>query len=121
MNARTKQEINTENQAGGQKVLKETIGEIRRRKKTVYMAFLVVTKAYDKAWLDAVMYVMHKEGVTSPEWEVIRKMNEDMTATIMTKYGMTREIKIRDSICQDGVLSVAQYALLMDDIKKEIT
>ena len=85
------------------------------------MAFLDVTKAYDKAWLDAIMYVMHKEGLTSPEWEVIRKMNEDITATIMTKYGMTREIKIKDSIRQGGVLSVAQYTLLMDEINKEIT
>ena len=85
------------------------------------MAFLDVTKAYDKAWLDAILYVMHKEGLTSPEWEVIRKMNKDITATIMTKYGMTREIKIKDSIRQGGVLSVAQYALLMDEINKEIT
>ena len=79
------------------------------------MAFLDVTKAYDKVWLDAVMYVMHKE------WGVIRKMNEGITATIMTKYGMTREIKIKDSIHQGGVLSVAPYALLMDQINKEIT
>ena len=131
LNARTTQEINvTENQAGGQKgkatsdhilLLKETVGGIRRRKKKVYMAFLDVTKAYNKAWIDAIMYAMHKEGLTLPEWEVIRKMNEDITATIMTKYGMTREIKIRDIIRQGGVLSVAQYALLMDEINKEIT
>ena len=131
LNARTTQEINvTENQAGGQKgkatsdhilLLKETVGGIRRRKITVYMAFLDVTKAYNKAWIDAIMYAMHKEGLTSPEWEVIRKMNEGITATIMTKYGMTREIKIRDIIRQGSVLSVAQYALLMDEINKEIT
>ena len=131
LNARTTQEINiTENQAGGQKgkatsdyilLLKETVGVIRGRRKPVYMAFLDVTKAYDKAWLDAIIFVMHKEGLTSPEWEVIRKMNEGITATIMTKYGMTREIKIKDNIRQGGVLSVAQYALLMDEINKEIT
>ena len=99
--------------------LKETVGEIRQRKKTVYMAFLDVTKAYDKAWFHAIMYVMHKEGLTSPELEVIRKMNEDITATVMTKYGMTREI--RDSTRQGGVLSVAQYAQLMDETNKQIT
>ena len=41
------------------------------------MAFLDVTKAYDKAWLDAIMHVVHKEGLTWLEWEVIRKMNKD--------------------------------------------
>ena len=30
--------------------------------KTTYAAFLDVTKAYDKAWLDGIMYAMHKRG-----------------------------------------------------------
>ena len=42
------------------------------------------------------------------------------TATIKTKYGNTREIKIRDSIRQGGVLSVLMYATLMDEIAEEI-
>ncbi len=39
---------------------------------------------------------------------------------IYTKYGKTTKIRIRDSIRQGGVLSVLQYALLMDEIGKEI-
>ena len=56
-----------------------------------------------------------------PEWDIIKKLNENITARLKTKYGLTREIKIRDSIRQGGVLSVNQYALLMDEISKEIT
>ena len=67
------------------------------------------------------MYVMHKEGLKGPEWNLIRKMNQNLTATINTKHGETREIKIKDSIRQGGVLSVLQYALLIDEISKEIT
>ena len=43
-----------------------------------------------------------------------------MEAKINTKYGKTRTIHIKDSIRQGGVLSVIQYALLMDEINKEI-
>ena len=94
-------------QAGGKKgtatvdhlaILKEAIDEAKKRKKPAYMVFLDVTKAYDKAWLDAIMYVMHKEGLNTPEWDIIRKLNENLTANIQTKHGMTREIKITDSI-----------------------
>ena len=67
-----------------------------------------VTKAYDKAWLDAIMYVMNKEGITTNLWTMIRKLNQNLTARIRTKDGLTRPIKIRDSIRQGGVLSVAQ-------------
>ena len=35
-----------------------------------------------------------------------------------TKFGLTEQILIDDSIRQGGVLSVIQYALLMDEISK---
>ena len=50
-----------------------------------------------------------------------KKMNENLTAQLSTRHGNTREIKIKDSIRQRGVLSVLQYALLIDEINKEIT
>ncbi len=79
-----------------------------------------MTKAYDKAWLNAIMYVMHKEGLKDNHWNLVRKLNQNLTAKIQTKYGHTRTIKIKDSIRQGGVLSVAQYALLTDEFTKDI-
>ena len=79
-----------------------------------------MTKAYDKAWLEAIIYVMHKQGLNTQEWTLAKMLNENLVAEIKTKYGKTREIHIRDSIRQGGVLSVMQYALLMDEINKEI-
>ena len=92
----------------------------KRKSKPVFIVFLDVTKAYDKAWLDAIMYVMHKNGLKDRTWSIIKKMNENLSARIQTKYGTTRRIRIKDSIRQGGVLSVLQYALLMDEIAKEI-
>ena len=130
LNNRAKNKINmTDNQAGGQKgkattdhlaILNEVIKEIRNQGKQAYMVFLDVTKAYDKAWLDAIMYVMHKEGLKGPEWDLVKKMNENLSAQLSTRHGNTREIRIQDSIRQGGVLSVLQYALLIDEINKEI-
>ena len=120
----------TDNQAGGQKgkattdhlaILNEAIKEIRNQGKPAYMVFLDVTKAYDKAWLDAILYVMHKEGPKGPEWDLVNKMNENLSAQLSTRHGNTREIRIKDSIRQGGVLSVLQYALLIDEINKDIT
>ncbi len=119
----------TDAQAGGKKgratvdhllVIKEIIQLAKVTRKPLYIAFLDVTKAYDKAWLDAIMYVMNKEGIETNLWTLIRQLNQNLTARIRTKDGLTRPIKIKDSIRQGGVLSVAQYALLMDEISKEI-
>ena len=78
------------------------------------MALLDVTKAYDKAWLDAIMYVMEKEGLKSYHWSLVRKLNQNLTTKIRTKHGLTRKFHIKDSICQGRVLSIAQYVLFMD-------
>ena len=78
-----------------------------------------VTKAYDKAWLDGIMYALHNNGVIGPTWNIIRKLNQGLKAKIKTKDEITREINIKDSIRQ-GVLSVLQYATVMDEIAKEI-
>ena len=70
------------------------------------MVYLDVTKAYDKAWLDALLCVLNKRGIETENWQIASDINTNLTATIQTKYGNTREIKIRDSIRQGGVLSV---------------
>ena len=119
----------TQAQAGGQKgrsttdhilIIKELMQKAKEDKKPIYIAFLDVTKAYDKAWLDAIMYVMHKTGLRDSLWQVVKNLNENLTAKLQTKYGLTRDINIKDSIRQGGVLSVVQYALLIDEINKEI-
>ena len=62
----------SEFQAGGVKgkatvdhilLMKEVITHLKNKRESIYLVFLDVTKAYDKAWLDAIMYVMHKQGL----------------------------------------------------------
>ncbi len=130
INDRIKPKIEiTEAQAGGKEgaatvdhltTLKEIISLIRKGKKTAYLIFLDVQKAYDKAWLDAIMYVLGNNGLKGKNWEITRKLNTNLKANIRTKHGNTREIQIKDSIRQGGVLSVIQYATIIDKIAKEI-
>ena len=66
------------------------------------------------------MYVMKKEGTPLNLWKITKDLNTNLTARLKTKHGLTRRINIKDSIRQGGVLSVLQYALMMDEINKEI-
>jgi hypothetical protein len=132
MNDRIKKETKiTEAQAGGQKgvatadhlmILNSIINQTKkqRKKQELHIVFLDVTKAYDKAWLKAILYTLNKSGLQGKNWRIAKELNENLTATIRTQYGPTRTINIRDSIRQGGVLSVIEYANLMDDIAKEL-
>ena len=82
--------------------------------------YLDVTKAYDKAWLDAIMYVLYERGLTTKTWKLVKELNSNLLTTIQTKDGPTRKIKITDSIRQGGVLSVTMYALMMDETNKAL-
>ena len=107
----------TEAQAGGQKgkatadhlnIINSIIthNKYKKNKKPLYIAFLDVTKAYDKAWLNAILYVMHKNGITGKNWRIVKNLNNNLTARIRTNEGLTRKIQIKDSIRPRGVLSV---------------
>ena len=121
INERTKKNLKISDMQGGGKPGANTVDhllilqEIQRNKKEIYMAFLDVTKAYDKAWADGIMYVMAKQGVCNKIWTIIKKLNEGLTARAETKYGHTREIKMKDNIRQGGVLSVIRYAVIRDE------
>lgn len=130
INIRSIPQINiTEAQAGGQKGKATTdhimtlneILKIPRKNQPIYLTFLDVTKAFDKAWDEAIMYVMNKNGLKHPNWITMKNLNKNLTAKIMTNYGLTRDIRITNSIRQGGVLSGTQYSLLMDEINKEIS
>ena len=79
INERVKKEVAiTKAQAGGKTVLKQTIEEIRAKGLTAYIIFLDVQKAYDKAWLDAIMYALHQNGVEGKNLRMIKNLNPNL-------------------------------------------
>ena len=119
----------TDAQAGGRAgsattdhllILQQAIQSAKNRKKDVYMGFLDVTKAYDKAWILGIMHILYERGLEDSLWETVLNLNDNLTATLKTKYGHTRAIQIRDSLRQGGVLAVLQYGIMMDQINQAI-
>ena len=53
--------------------------------------------------------------------EAIDITNDELKAKIKTKHGLTGEIVIKDTIRQEGVLSVTQHAELLDEINYTVT
>ena len=120
----------TDAQAGGIKgratvdhilIIKELAHITKKQREKLILTYMDVTKAYDKAWLDAIMYVLMNRGLTTNLWKLVRELNSNLRTTVQTKHGPTRKINITDSIRQGGVLSVTMYALMMDENNKALT
>ena len=101
-------------------ILKSIIEQRQYEKRPLYLAFLDVEKAYDKAWSQAIMHILWKCKIRGKLWRIIENLNSNLTAKIKTRYGLTRIIKMGDSIRQGGVLSVVEYAKLIDELETEL-
>ena len=78
----------SEAQAGGQKgkatadhlLILNTIIQTHKNKnknEDLYIAFLDVTKAYDKAWLNAILYALYNSGLTGKDWNILKHINKN--------------------------------------------
>ena len=86
----------------------------------MFKAFLDFEKAYDKAWLDAIMVTLWDNGIKGKIWRMVKKLNEDITTSVKTNNGLTRTIKMESCVRQRGILSVIEYAKLVDEMCKDL-
>ncbi len=56
--------------------------KINNKKKENYIIFLDATKAYEKAFLDAIN-ICHKQSIKTSLWTTTKKLIENLTATVV--------------------------------------
>jgi hypothetical protein len=88
VNERAKKKVTVSDaQAGGKEkrattdhllILKEIVTSQKEKKRPIFLAYLDVTKAYDKAWLTGIMYALHENGLKGPLWNIVRKLNSNL-------------------------------------------
>ena len=119
-------------QAGGQKgasttdhvfILRNIIEISKKEGRHLLISFFDVKKAYDRANMDDMLYILHKNGFSGKIWRLTRLLNVDLTARIKTKAGLTREIQRQTGGKQGGKLMVPMFAKTMDtaadDLREE--
>ena len=64
----------------------------RKEGRELIMSYFDVQKAYDRACMKDMLYVLHENGFRGKIWRLTRALNVNLTARIKTKAGLTREI-----------------------------
>ena len=62
--------------------------------KETYVAFIDIEKAYDKVWTNAIFYLLWNWEIKGKLWRIMYKLNQNLKATIATKFGQTDVINI---------------------------
>ena len=119
----------TQAQAGGRKegstadlvfILRSIITVAKKERRDIIVTFYDVVKAYDRADMDDMCYSLYKAGIEDKLWRLMRSLNEELTAKINTKAGLTREIIRETGGKQGGKLMVCLFAKMMDNLAEDM-
>ena len=84
---------------------------------------LDMEKAYDKAWLSAILYTLWQNGIKGKIWRLIKKLNMNVAAQVKKRFGLTSQDnsdKKHNKARQSSVLSMTEYAKLVDKLTIEL-
>ena len=119
----------TQAQAGGKKgastadqvfILRNIISIAQKERRNIIVTFYDVVKAYDKADMGDMMYSMSKSNVDGKIWRLMLALNENLTAKVNTKAGLTRDITRETGGKQGGKLMVPLFAKMMDNLAEDM-
>ena len=116
-------------QAGGRKggsttdqvfILKALIAKAMKTGEELFVTFFDIKKAYDRANMDDMLYVIHEQGFKGKIWRLTKALNENLTARVKTKAGMSREIERHTGGKQGGKAMVPMFSKMMDTLPEEL-
>ena len=119
----------TEAQAGARKgrsttdqqfILKSIAKDRMDQQLPTYVAFLDIHKAYDQIWKPAVWLNLWQRGIRGKMWRVLKLLNSNLSAKVRTRYGLTQEFPIAESLRQGGVLAGTEFASLIDHLEEDL-
>ena len=119
----------TQAQAGGKKgasptdhifILRNIIDIAKNEGRHLLISFFDVQKAFDRADMDDMMYVLYKNGLRGKIWRLTYTLNKGLTARVKTKAGLSREIRRETGGKQGGKLMVPMFAKTMDTLSEDL-
>ena len=119
----------TQSQAGGKKgasttdhifILRNIMDIAKHEGRSLMISFFDVQKAFDKASMDDMLYVLHKNGFRGKIWRLTKALNKGLTARVRTKAGLSREILRERGGKQGGKLMVPMFAKTMDTLAEDM-
>ena len=81
-----------------------TPGEMQEQQKTLHIAFIDLTKAFDLVSLDGLFNILLKIGCPLNLHSMVRSFHDDMKATIQYKRSMSEPFNIKSGVKQGCIL-----------------
>ena len=101
-------------------LLRQMMEFYRERKKDLHMVFIDLEKAYDKVPRDVLWWAMMKKGIPRRYIDLVKDMYRDVSTTVRTCGGLTKDFPITIGLHQGSALSPFLFALVIDEVTRSI-
>jgi hypothetical protein len=99
-------------------ILTEAI--INRRPKPTFVAFIDITKAYDRVWRDGLWYKLLQSGIKNKMWRILRKIYAHVESCVLLGESRTEWFDIEVGLRQGCLLSPILFLIFLNDLVEEI-
>ena len=101
-------------------IIRQLMERYREQKKDLHMVFIDLEKAYDKVSRNVMWWVLEKHKVPTKYITLIKDMYKDATTFVRTCDGNTTDFPINIGLHQGSALSSYLFALVMDEVTRDI-
>ena len=102
-------------------ILRAIIDTSISEKRSTFITFFDIKKAYDTVDNNDLLVTMWEKGLRGKAWRILKSLNTDLTATIKTRYGLTREVDMEVGGKQGSRLTGRMFCIMMDLISEELS
>lgn len=99
-------------------IVRQLMEKFREAKKSMYLVFVDLEKAYDKVPRKVLWEVLNKKGIGSRYIEVVKDMYKDSKTSVRTVGGISEGFGVGIGVHQGSALSPYLFVLVMDELLK---
>jgi hypothetical protein len=92
----------------------------REQKKDLHMIFIDLEKTYDKVLSNVMWWALQKHKVSTKYITLIKDMYDNVVTSVRTSNRDTNDFSINIELHQRSVVSPYLFALVMDEVTKDI-
>ena len=99
-------------------IVRQLMEKYREDKKSLYVVFVDLEKAYDKVPRSVLWEVLEKKGVSKVYIDAIKDMYRDSKTSVRTGGGLSESFGVKVGVHQGSSLSPYLFVLVMDELLK---
>jgi hypothetical protein len=101
-------------------LIRQLMERCREQKKDLHMVFIDLEKANDKVPRNVMWWVLQKHQVSTKYITLIKDMYDNIVTSVRTSDRDTNDVSINIGLHQGLVLSPYPFALVMDEVTRDI-